>query len=156
MLRNEDFAKITEATPEQLSLVINYVDYLFSDEHFKEFWDSISSIDKAIIHGRWEATKSHGEEIIKPDLVRQIRDRIRTNMHKYKESPGFSQSARYTHDGLVYMYVFEDVKVPIHFIAETPGNVYVIKLALETTWKDDQYIAEWKVRIFDENYRLII
>ncbi|MCG6793839.1 hypothetical protein [Geobacillus sp. YHL] len=154
MLKNEDYAHIEKAKPEQIKLALDFIETLY-DEDLSGFWEMISEIDKSRIYGLFEANKHYDPKIDFLGFLNDIREEVRRFYDNVKEDMGISQSARYTHDGEVVIYLLENVKASRYYIAETLEKVYPVRLSLDVKFQDGSFVFSYGVRIYDDEFRKI-
>ncbi|MEH7339206.1 hypothetical protein [Priestia megaterium] len=152
MLKNADFALIKELTPEQHEITFKFIDVLFSED-LSSFWNMISDIDKSRFYGLYEANKYHDSDIVLTEFLKDIREDIRDVYVKVRKNTGLSTTVRYTREGEMYLYLFENVKEVEVYTEATEKVVYPLILTSERHIENEQFFETLRVRIYDDAFR---
>jgi hypothetical protein len=87
--------------------------------------------------------------------ITELRDKQRELFGKVRENAGISNLVRYTKDGEGYIYLFENIKVSVTYIAETEAVVYPLRVVIDARWEDHKINARLKARVYDDSFRTL-
>ncbi|MDE0563364.1 hypothetical protein [Exiguobacterium sp. B2(2022)] len=143
-----------EITSEMADATFNFVNRLF-EEDLEAFWDSVCAVDQARIYGIYRTildkeNLSFRQYSYSRFIKNEFVNLLRLKMKNYKENPGIATHLRFSKDGVPMVYLLQNTIVPRHYIAESEEMVYPIFLGLDTVYKEGEIVAEWKVRLYDD------
>lgn len=149
---------INALTSEQSDIVFQFIEKLYSND-VEGYWKLISKVDQARVFGMYSVFKDSDQYngISFFDYVRDYFKAEQSKVYeKVKEDAGISTTLRYTEEGEVQVYLFENVQVPRTYIGEVQERVFPVTLTIDTNIINGEIVSEWKVRMYiDQFYKYL-
>lgn len=150
-----------EITQEISDLAFRFTDIIFGDD-VERFWDCISAVDQSRAFGIYatllEKENKDENDFSFSDFVKQnYMDPFKVNYVDLKGDPGIASHLRFSDDGIPMIFMIPNVIAPRHYIAEAAEFVFPLFLGIDTSMDaNNELIAEWKIRLYDDaNYTKI-
>jgi len=150
--------EINALTEEQSDIVFQFIDKLFSND-VEGYWKLISKVDQARIYGMYKAFAKYNQynEISFYDYVKDyFKSKQSKNYERVKDNTGISTTLRHTEEGEIQVFLLENVQAARIYTTEVQERVFPVILTIDTNVVNGEIIAEWKVRIYiDQFYKYL-
>ncbi|QWF75717.1 hypothetical protein KFF76_06170 [Bacillus subtilis] len=145
MLDEANFYK-NPITNYQLECATTFLDAIFSED-VQEFWSVLAKSEQAYIIGMYETNKHFGVDPRFKEFLKEIQEECQKGFEKVQDDWGISQTARYTKNGDVYVYFFENIQTQVVAIKPLQATVYPLVLSPENEFSDGEYRLVYRLKL---------